>query len=78
MFVRMARQQLLVGRRASLARIGKLLEQDGKPLRPLRMSAEHRVQARERRVCQDVDWTIFASSSSDRPPVPLLWARPRR
>jgi hypothetical protein len=50
------------------------LEQDGEPLRPFRMSAEDGMQARERRMAQDVDRTISSSSASERSP----WARPTR
>jgi hypothetical protein len=71
---RVAEKELVVARRAPLARIREALGENGEPLRTLRM-VTGRVQARERRVRQDVDRAIRSSSSSD---VPLLRARPTR
>jgi hypothetical protein len=71
---RVTREQLVVGCSASLTCVRKPLEQDGEPLRPFRMSAEDGMQARERRMAQDVDRTISSSSASERSP----WARPTR
>jgi len=46
-----------------------VLEQDGEPLRPLGMMAG-RMEARQRRVAQDVDRTISASVSTSPPARP--------
>jgi hypothetical protein len=62
-----AEQELLLGRRAADARVGEVLQQDGEPLRPFGVMTGG-VEARERRVGQDVDRTISSSSSSDATP----------
>ena len=69
-----AEQQLIVGRRTALGPVREVLEQDGEPLLRFGMCTRG-VQARERRVGQDVDRTVSSSSSSDAPPAR---ARPTR
>ena len=59
---RVHEQQLLLACRATLAPQVPVLEQRGQPLAPLRVVAGG-MEARERRVRQDVDRTISASSS---------------
>jgi hypothetical protein len=59
-----AEQELVLGRRATYARVGEMLQQDGQSLRAFGMVAGG-VEARERRVRQDVDRTISTSSSRD-------------
>ena len=66
--------QLVLVRRAALGPVREVLQQHGDPLGPLRVVAG-RVQARERRVRQEVDRTIWSSSSSDAAPAR---ARPSR
>ena len=62
-----AEQELVLGRRATYARVGEMLQQDGQSLRAFGMVAGG-VEARERRVRQDVDRTISSSSSIDATP----------
>jgi hypothetical protein len=62
-----AEQELVLGRRATYARVGEMLQQDGQSLRAFGMVAGG-VEARERRVRQDVDRTISSSSSTDATP----------
>lgn len=68
---RVYEEELVLGRPSALAPDVLVVEKDGEPLRPVRMVAG-RMEARERRMGQDVDLTVSASASTSPP------ARPRR
>lgn len=68
---RVYEEELVVGRPSALAPDVLVLEQDREPLRTVGMMAR-RMEARERRMGQDVDRTVSASTSTSPP------ARPRR
>jgi hypothetical protein len=72
--LRVAEQELLLGRGASLGPFGEAREQNLEPLPALGVCAR-RVQARERWVRQEVDRTSSCSSSRV---APFLRARPSR
>ena len=67
MLGRMAEENVLLSGRCALACIREVPEQDREPFGVLGVVAG-RVEARERRVRQDVDWTISANSSSEATP----------
>jgi hypothetical protein len=72
--LRVAEQKLVVAGAAPLGEAGEVLQQDGEPLLSLGMAAPGRMELGERRVRQDVDRTISATSASERSPC----ARPTR
>jgi hypothetical protein len=74
MRLRMAEQKLVVACAPSFDEVGEVLQEDGEPLLSLRMAAPGRMELGERRVRQDVDRTISATSASERSPC----ARPTR
>jgi hypothetical protein len=71
---RMTQAQVVLGRSPPLGPALEVVEQDGEARRPFRVGPG-RVQARERRVRQDVDRTVSSSASSG---VPFARASPTR
>jgi len=70
----MAEEELVVAGAPTLDEVGEVPQEDGEPLLSLGVAAPGRVELGERRMRQDVDRTISATSASDRSPC----ARPTR